>query len=59
VFELDHEGYQYAFISGPDTSYLWLLSRSPTVSPAVISRFLERATAYGFDTDSIIFVDQE
>lgn len=59
VFELDHEEYQYAFISGPDTSYLWLLSRTPTVSQAVISRFLERAAAFGFDTDSVIFVGQE
>ena len=25
VFELDTAGYQYAFISGPDKDYLWLL----------------------------------
>ena len=31
IFELDEENYQYAFISGPNTSYLWLLSRSPTL----------------------------
>ena len=59
VFELDRADYQYAFISGPDTSYLWLLSRTPTVSEEVASRFLERAAASGFDTDEIIFVDQE
>ncbi|MFA0071671.1 lipocalin family protein, partial [Vibrio breoganii] len=33
VFELDKEGYQYAFVSGPDTDYLWLLSRTPEVAP--------------------------
>ena len=59
VFELDKQGYQYAFVSGPDTSYLWLLSRTPTVSEEVMSRFLERASNLGFDTDSVIFVDQE
>ena len=59
VFELDKQGYQYAFVSGPDTSYLWLLSRTPTVSEEVMSRFLERASNLGFDTDSLIFVDQE
>lgn len=59
VFELDHADYQYAFVSGPDTSYLWLLARTPTVSEEVVSRFLERAAALGFDTDAIIFVDQE
>lgn len=36
IFELDKEDYQYAFVSGPDTSYLWLLSRTPTVSREVI-----------------------
>ncbi|MFC1684758.1 lipocalin family protein, partial [Pseudomonadota bacterium] len=29
VFEIDQEGYEYAFVSGPDRSYLWLLSRNP------------------------------
>ena len=32
VFELDQEDYRYAFVSGAKTSYLWLLSRTPTVS---------------------------
>jgi len=39
VFELDKEGYQYAFISGPDTDYLWLLSRTPEVAPEVMEKF--------------------
>jgi apolipoprotein D and lipocalin family protein len=56
VFELDHENYQYAFVAGPDTSYLWLLSRSRTVSEAVRKRFIERARELGFDTDQLIFV---
>lgn len=59
VFELDQEHYRHAFISGPDTSYLWLLSRTPSVSGEVIDRFLERAAALGFDTEDVIFVDQE
>jgi apolipoprotein D and lipocalin family protein len=58
VFELDHENYGHAFISGPDTSYLWLLARTPSVSEDVIDRFVERSAALGFDTDSLIFVDQ-
>ena len=35
VFELDRENYQYAFVSGPDLSYLWLLSRTPEVDDAL------------------------
>jgi apolipoprotein D and lipocalin family protein len=58
IFELDQDDYQYAFISGPSTSYLWLLSRTPTVSPGVMNRFLERSAALGFDTDELIIVDQ-
>ena len=32
IFELERAGYQYAFVSGPDESYLWLLARTPQVS---------------------------
>ena len=59
VFELDKENYQYAFISGPNTSYLWLLARTPTVSVEVVQHFIERSEALGFDTGSLILVDQE
>jgi apolipoprotein D and lipocalin family protein len=59
VFELDHEAYQYAFVAGPDTSYLWLLARTPTVSDEVLRRFTERAAELGFATDSLILVAQD
>jgi apolipoprotein D and lipocalin family protein len=59
VFELDQDGYQYAFISGPDTTYLWLLARAPTVSAEVLQRFRQRADALGFDTDALILVEQD
>lgn len=56
VFEIDREDYAYAFVSGPDTSYLWLLSREPKVSPVVIEKFKRLSQARGFDTDQLIFV---
>lgn len=59
VFGLDQQDYQYAFISGPDTDYLWLLARTPTVSPEVIQQFIKMAKAKGFDTDSLIYVEQK
>jgi len=58
VFELDDE-YQYAWISGSSTRYLWFLSRTPTVSDDLKARFIERAGSLGFDTDALIFVNQE
>lgn len=51
------DNYQYAFVSGPDTSYLWLLSRTPTVSQALLDRFIQKANALGFDTENRIIVD--
>ncbi|MGI2126304.1 lipocalin family protein [Shewanella oncorhynchi] len=59
VFELDHENYQYAFISGPDTGYLWLLAKTPNVPPEVLQKFVEMSKARGFDTDNLIYVQQE
>jgi apolipoprotein D and lipocalin family protein len=58
VFELDTVGYQYAFISGPDKDYLWLLARTPTVKPEVIDRFISMSKSIGFDTSALIFVHQ-
>jgi len=58
VFELDKENYQYAFVAGPNTSYLWLLSRTPTVSEELKDRFIKKAKTLGFNTNELIFVEQ-
>lgn len=58
VFELDQENYQYAFVSGNTTSYLWLLSRTPTIDDALRAQFIEKITALGFDPQGLIWVDQ-
>ena len=55
IFELDEEAYQYAFISGPDTSYLWFLSRKPNVDERLVEQFIMRAKGLGFDTEQLIF----
>jgi apolipoprotein D and lipocalin family protein len=59
VFDLDKENYQHAFVSGPNTSYLWLLARTPTVAQEVLDRFVSMSRERGFDTDALIYVDQE
>ena len=59
VFGLDKEQYQYSFVSGPDRSYLWLLSRTPVVDPQVLELFLRRSSELGFATDELIFVKQQ
>ena len=56
VFNLGDE-YEYAFVTGPDTSYLWLLARSPDLDQSVIDEFISEAGSLGFPTDELIFVD--
>ncbi|MCI5143193.1 MAG: lipocalin, partial [Candidatus Electrothrix sp. ATG1] len=58
IFELDQENYQYAFVAGPDNSYLWLLARTPTVDQALLDRFTAQAGQLGFDIAKLIYVQQ-
>lgn len=58
VFDLDTTNYGHAFVSGPDKSYLWLLSRTRTISDTLRERFVSMAAARGFDTTALIWVKQ-
>lgn len=58
IIDLDHAGYQYAMVSGPNKSYLWILARTPTLEPELVKRLVAKATALGYDTEQLIFVDQ-
>ncbi len=57
IFELDKENYQYAFISGPDKDYLWLLSRTPSVKPEIMEKFISMSKERGFNTSQLIVVE--
>jgi apolipoprotein D and lipocalin family protein len=59
VFELDHEHYQYAVVSGPDHSYLWILSRTPVMSDEVKNKLLDVIKSRGFDVAKLEFVEQQ
>jgi apolipoprotein D and lipocalin family protein len=59
IFDLDKVNYEYAFVSGPDLSYLWLLSRKKNISPEVMSRFIEESRQLGFNTKELIFVEHD
>jgi apolipoprotein D and lipocalin family protein len=58
VFGLDREDYDYAFVSGFNRDYLWLLAREPVVGEDLRERFVDRARELGFDTSELIWVDQ-
>ena len=59
VFELDYQNYQYSLVSGPNKSYLWVLSRSPKINNDKKSILIKKATKLGFDTSKLIFVEHE
>lgn len=59
IFELDHEGYQYSLVSGPDISYLWILARDPEICDELKKALIEKAATLGFDTDELIFVKHQ
>ncbi|MES3025874.1 MAG: lipocalin family protein [Pseudomonadota bacterium] len=58
VFDLDRENYSYSLVSGPDKSYLWLLSRTPVMDKATQQRLVAKAQSLGYDTSKLVFVDQ-
>lgn len=55
VFELDAESYQYALVSGPSRSYMWILARTPQLPAETLTRLIEVAQSKGFDTSKLIF----
>lgn len=56
VLELDRENYRYALVGGPNTDYLWILSRTPYLEVPVLQRLVQRAAALGFATSGLIRV---
>ncbi|WP_444997418.1 lipocalin family protein [Aliikangiella sp. IMCC44359] len=57
IFESD-KNYQYAFVTSSSQSYLWFLSRTPTVSDELKQQFISQVKALGFASEELIFVDQ-
>ena len=57
VIALDRE-YRHALVCGPDRNYLWILSRTPTISSEMKQQMLDVATRQGFDVSKLIWVEQ-
>ncbi len=57
VFRLAPD-YSIALVTGNDRSYLWLLSRTPTLPEATVAEWLAYAQAQGFATERVIRVRQ-
>lgn len=59
VIALDEKDYQWALVVGPDTKYLWILSRTPKLDQVIVEQLLSQAKSLGFNTDELIFVNQD
>jgi apolipoprotein D and lipocalin family protein len=49
------DGYKTALVGNPDRKYLWLLSRTPTVSEHTREELLAKAQQQGYDTTRLIW----
>ncbi|MGL4195999.1 MAG: outer membrane lipoprotein Blc [Edwardsiella piscicida] len=56
VIALDDD-YRYALVCGPNRRYLWILSRTPTLPPAVRQAYIRRADALGFAVEQLRWAD--
>jgi len=59
VIALDKEAYQWSLVVGPDTDYLWILSRTPELDQVIVDQLLSQAKSLGFNTEDLIFVNHE
>ena len=56
VIALDSEYYGYAMVAGPSRSYLWILSRAPSLDETILADLISMAAEWGFDTSELIEV---
>ena len=57
VFELS-EDYDYAFVSGFNRDYLWLLAREPQITSELRNHFIETMMALDFDPTELVWLDK-
>lgn len=50
--------YRYAVVGSPDLDYLWILSRTPQMTPADFDRAREIAVGQGFDVSRLVVTPQ-
>lgn len=52
ILDLD-PAYRWAAVGTPDHRYLWILSRTPQIDPALLGRIRARLAAQGFDVSRL------
>ncbi|MGL4369439.1 MAG: lipocalin family protein [Spirochaetota bacterium] len=59
IIALDEKDYQYALVASSTKDYLWILSRTPKLDPAVYAQLVKTAQKAGLDTGRLFLVPQE
>ena len=52
------DDYRWAMVGSPDADYLWILSRTPTLDPAIKADLVARARAMGYPVDKLVDTPQ-
>ena len=58
ILELDSHEYNYALVGSSSDKYLWILCRTPQIQQETLEMLLQKATARGYDTSKLIYVEQ-
>ncbi len=58
ILELDEKDYQYALVGSSSDNYLWILSRTPSMSPETYKMLVSKAKDRGYDTGKLETVEQ-
>ena len=53
------DAYTAALVGSASPGYLWLLSRTPSLSPALQSSLLSEASRRGYDTSKLLWIRQK
>lgn len=48
------DDYSYAVVASPDKDYLWILNRSPQMSPKLYNKLIKSAAEKGFDVSKVV-----
>ncbi|MEG1498876.1 MAG: lipocalin family protein [Bacteroidales bacterium] len=59
LLELDTKNYQYALVGSKSEQYLWILSRTPTISVEIKEKLLQKAKELNYDISKLIWVPQK
>lgn len=59
IIALDKTNYRYSMVAGNDRSYLWILSRTPTLADDILQPLITQAKQLDFPVDQLIMVAQQ